>query len=97
MNKKLYTKKDIQKAFEAGVQWKEKYYKLHKVVGSGDPNWTIKEPDFQLFFTKKLNPKIKKCDLCSKEFTGKHYKIYDENHNLQSGLIHCGCDFDEIF
>lgn len=42
---------------------------------------------------KKKIEKQKKCDACGKLFTGKHYKMYDENFNLQPGMVHCGCIF----
>lgn len=50
----------------------------------------------------KKKEKILKCDLCGKEFIEikvgeekiKGYKVYDENFNLQKGLIHCGCAFE---
>jgi hypothetical protein len=43
---------------------------------------------------KKEN-EIKKCDLCGKKFTTKHYFVYDENYKIQLGLIHCGCIFED--
>lgn len=30
------------------------------------------------------------CDLCGKEIKGMSYEVYDENFNLQKGLIQCG-------
>lgn len=46
---------------------------------------------------KKKKPIIKHlCDMCGKTFVGEKHKVYDENYNIQHGLIHCGCVFEPI-
>jgi hypothetical protein len=81
-------KKQLEQAFNAGVNWKEKYYTEVPYV---DSEGAHKEPDFEKFF-KTL--KLKKCDGCGDHFAGKGFKVYDENFNVQSGLIHCPmCNF----
>lgn len=37
---------------------------------------------------------MKICDMCGEKFTGKSFKVYDENNRLQKGLISCGCHMD---
>jgi len=37
---------------------------------------------------KKL--KKHKCDYCGEEFYGNVFPVYDENYNLQEGVICCG-------
>ena len=32
---------------------------------------------------------MKKCDTCGKDFESNSYPVYDENYNLQEGLIQC--------
>lgn len=40
---------------------------------------------------------MEKCDICGKDFEGKSYLVYDENYNLQTGIIQCGeCFCPEI-
>jgi tRNA 2-selenouridine synthase SelU len=36
-----------------------------------------------------MSNKIKKCDCCGKNFTGKVHPVYDENYVKQRGIIQC--------
>lgn len=36
------------------------------------------------------------CDSCGEKFDSERFKMYDENYNVQPGLIHCGCYFEEL-
>lgn len=38
------------------------------------------------------------CDFCGKTFTHKPYKVYDENYNIQHGIVECQeCYNERIF
>lgn len=76
-------KSQLESAFNAGTNWKEKWYKDIQYIGS---DGTHKEPDFKKYFESL---KLSSCDNCGDYFAGKKYPFYDENHKKQPGLTMC--------